>query len=82
MQLDLRSCIPTPTHKLLKPIDKKSDTIYVVNANLHCFIILTKRTGIIVTLACLSKADPVLISSGLLIIQVCETLNFNFIKLT
>ena len=54
---------------------------------LHCFIIVTKRTGIIVTLACLSKAEPVLISwyfftNGLLIIQVCETLYFNFIKLT
>ena len=29
VQLDLRSCIPTPTRKFLKPIDKKSDAIFV-----------------------------------------------------
>lgn len=71
--------IPAPTRKLTtKPVTRKVTQLY---ANLHCFIILTKRTGITDTFS-MPEQGWACTKNGLLIIQVFETLYFKFIKLT
>ena len=61
VQLDFKILYPHPNPQVAKTHwQEKWHHIYnYMYSNLHCFIILTKRTGIIVTLACPSKAEPV-----------------------